>query len=134
MKPYVPKIAASLVSIGLVLTFAIAGGVLGDNTPYPFYFLVLSYGIGGLILGYVWPKMSWRLGFWLFVIWPPMLLLGLFLGGESLSWANWKANLLDVLSFFWILFVGRVGGWLGAVVGRRFKNTAPTQSATHNHS
>jgi len=124
MRNYIPKLVAFFVGILSFLTVPpVIGLVFGQYTLYPFYFLVLSQGIAGLILALIWPRIGWRLGLWLSAIWPFLLLMMAFLGGEELRWANWKRDASEALTYLWILIAGCVGAWLGAFIARRFRHT-----------
>lgn len=106
------KIVAVL--LGITLFFAlpfISSYIFG---PYSSWYLALAIAlqaVSGAALGFVWPHLSWRLGLWLFAIWPPMLLVMLFLGADAVT--DWRREAFSLLAVLLILLAGCLGGWLG---------------------
>jgi len=82
--------------------------------------LITAYGISGVGLGFFWPNIGWRLGLYLFAIWPPVLLFSVFLAGE-VPW-NIRAELRSLFGYCLILIAACIGGWVGSVIGRQVKN------------
>jgi hypothetical protein len=117
------------VLLGITLFFAlpfVSDSLLGENT---WWYLVLSYGASGVVLGFIWPNMSWRLGLWLFAIWPPMLVLMLFFSDPQ-PVVHWKREILGFLGFFLILPGASTGAWLGSLIARRVKKQRSGVSET----
>lgn len=117
-----PQILAILV--GLTLFFVLAtvpASIFGDHSPYLLTIDIVAYGIAGIVLGFFWPKLGWRLGLYLFAVWPPMLLFMLFLGGENLTNGpvNWKGILSDLIGYLMIGVAACVGAALGSAIKRR---------------
>lgn len=112
------KAVAVLLGIALFFTLPlVVGFILGDDTPLFLPLLITSYGVSGLILGFTWPDMSWRLGLWLYLIWPAMLLFMFFLSAEQPS--DWKRESRDLFGFFLILIAACLGARLGAFIRQR---------------
>jgi len=112
------KAVTVLLGIALFLTVSfVISFALGDDTSFDMPLLIASYGISGLILGFTWPDMSWRLGLWLCLIWPPILLFMLFLSAEQPS--NWRRELPDLFGYLLILTAACLGAGLGAFIRRR---------------
>ncbi len=116
------RIIAVFLSFGLFSIVTIVGGFfLGSYSLYPFLFLALSHAIAAGVLGYIWPHIGWRIGLWMFLVWPLFLLVGFLLTADYLTsgHANWKDIFVVLLFCFSILPVGCIGGWLGAAIKGR---------------
>jgi|ERR1044072_66050 hypothetical protein len=88
-----------------------------------------SYFVTALGVALLWPQVSWRVGLWLFLPWPPALLFSFFLTADQ-SWP-WKAVLGDLLSLaaYALMFIAACfGGWLGAVISNRRRNVIDSAS------
>ena len=107
------SIVAVLLGIGLffVLPF-ISSFMFGEHSQWYLILAIAVYSVSGVILGVIWPKMSWRLGLWLFAIWLPMLLFMVFLSADAVP--NWKREILSLIGYALILVAGCLGGWLGS--------------------
>jgi hypothetical protein len=78
-----PIIIAVLAGVALFFTLPFAiSALFGDNTRWYLTLLVAPYAIAGVVLGIVWPQMSWQIGIWLFAVWPPALSFDFFLTAE----------------------------------------------------
>src|ERR1700694_4297345 len=75
-----------------------------------FSFDIATYGVAGIVFGFIWPNSGWRLGLYLFAVWPPLLLFPVLLSGGKGIPFHWRAELLDLLGYFLIL----VGACVGA--------------------
>ncbi len=75
------------------------------------YFLI------ALVLALNWSPMSWQVGLWLFIPWPPALLFAEFLSADQ-PW-NWKGDLLSVAAYASMFIAACFGGWLGAFINTR---------------
>jgi hypothetical protein len=110
------------VFVGVVLFFILpitVGNRLGDDTPLLLPIIIAAYTVCGVVLGLVWHDDGWRLGIYLFAIWPPALLFAIFLAGE-LPWTRstvWR-DLKDLLGYMLILVGACLGAWLGAMIRR----------------
>jgi hypothetical protein len=110
------------VFVGVVLFFILPitiGNWLGDVTPLLLPIIIAAYAACGVVLGIVWHNDGWRLGIYLFAIWPPALLFAIFLSGE-LPWTRstvWR-DLKDLLGYMLILVGACLGAWLGAMIRR----------------
>jgi len=113
------KLVVVVVGIGVGFSIPIIAGFFFGETLIPFYCVVIAQGISGIILSFVWPQMSWRVGLWLFAIWPLILLFAILLAGLPRQ----KQDLFEALTYVWILVAGCIGGWLGAFIARRLKHT-----------
>lgn len=102
--------------------------ILGTRTPYLVLVDIAIYGLAGLIFGYLWPEAGWRLGVYLFAIWPPLLLFSLFLGGEALMEGpvDWRGMFRDHAGYLLMGVAACGGAWLGALIVRRFRNKPTT--------
>jgi hypothetical protein len=58
----------------LAIIFGLLVPFIGDIEPFPFP-LALMYFFGGGLFGFLWPKVSWRWGFW--IVGPMIGLIGL---------------------------------------------------------
>ena len=83
---------------------------------------IATYGVAGIVFGFIWPSSSWRLGLYLFAVWPPLLLFPVLLSGGKGIPFHWRAELLNLLGYFLILVGACVGAWLGAFIARRSSN------------
>ena len=79
--------------------------------------LMSCYFAVALILGFFWRELSWRIGLWLFLVWPPALAFAAFLAGEQ-PW-HWKRELISISQYPAIMVAACVGGWLGRFISRR---------------
>lgn len=112
------------VLLGIILFFAlpfVSDSLLGENTWRYLVLAIASYGVSGVVLGFIWPNISWRLGLWLFAIWPPMLLL-MFFFSDPPPVVHWKQEILGFLGVLLILPGASTGAWLGSLIGRRVRN------------
>lgn len=73
------------------------------------------YLMVAFVLGFVWKQLSWRIGLWLFLIWPPALLLAYYLAADAGPW-NWKGELLSLSAYALMLMAACFGAWLGAAI------------------
>jgi hypothetical protein len=80
--------------------------------------LMSCYFAAGLTLGLFWPQLSWRVGLWLFLVWPPMLLFALFLAADAGPW-NWKGELISLGEYALMMIAACIGGWLGSTISKR---------------
>lgn len=111
-------ILAVLVGVALlVLGATVPDRWFGDALVWLFLFDFTLYSVAGLVLGFVWPNSSWRLGFYLFAVWPPVLLVGAFLAWEQP--ATVRPTLMNLLGYLLILVGACVGAGLGALIARR---------------
>ena len=94
--------------------------IVGTRTGYVVLVDIAVYGLAGLIFGYLWPGAGWRLGLYLFAIWPPLLLFSLFLGGEALMEGpvDWRGMFRDHAGYLLMGVAACVGAWLGAWLRR----------------
>jgi hypothetical protein len=106
--------------VGLVMFFALPI-TLGEWQGYDWGLmtptLIVTHGVIGSLVGFVWPREGWRLGFYLCASWPPILLVAIFFGeptGESSS-----RELLELLKIFLMFVAACVGAGFGAFIRRR---------------
>ncbi len=119
------RILAVLVGVALFLFVAFVPPLwFEDSELLLFLFYIATYSLAGFVMGFIWPNNGWRLGLYLFAIWPPMLLFAAFLSGEQ-PW-HVKAELMSLLGYLLILVGACVGAWLGAYIARR----ASTKTST----
>ena len=120
---------AVAVLTGIVLFFAmpsIISHFVGDYSSWYLTLLVLPYGVSGIVLGTIWPNIGWRLGVWLFLVWPPMLFFMVFLSADKP--VNLKGDPLDFLGYMLILPAGCIGAWLGSLMAWRIGGTRAESS------
>ena len=123
------RILAVLVGVALlVLGATLPGRWFGDALLWFFLFDFTVYGVAGLVLGFVWPNSGWRLGLYLFAVWPAVLLFGLFLAWEQP--ANVRATLMNLLGYLLILVGACAGAGLGALIARRSSNKTSAERRT----
>ena len=117
-----PKMLAVFVGVALFFFVGtVPASVLGDYSRLLVPIDIAAYGVAGIVFGFVWPKVGWRLGLYLFAVWPPMLLFMLFLGGEALMArpVNSKGILRDLLGYLLIGVAACLGAALGAFIRRQ---------------
>jgi uncharacterized membrane protein YfcA len=114
------------VALFFTLPFAISA-LFGDNTRWYLTLLVAPYAIAGVVLGIVWPQMSWQIGIWLFAVWPPALSFDFFLTAEVPS--DRKKDLQNLAGYLLILVAACVGGWLGSLTARRLRTSSVHRDA-----
>lgn len=72
-----------------------------------------------VVVAFIWPQLGWRTGLWFFVWLPPAAL-----GSVFLSWGhvpfNWRGEMNAVLWYALALIGACLGGWIGAMMRRRF--------------
>ncbi len=108
-----PRLCAVLVGIALALTVPfIVGAAIGYESRWYLVIVAIPYGVAGIILGLVWRDVGWRIGIWLFLVWPPALLLGYILVLEVPS--DWRKDLLNFMEYWLILIAACLGGWIGS--------------------
>jgi hypothetical protein len=128
----VPNIRARVLAViaGIALFFFVAFvSELWSKTSslILFTFFVATYGLVGFVFGFVWPSSGWRLGLYLFSIWPPVLALEtVFAWGQPIT--DVKGTLLDLVGYLLILIGSCVGGWIGAVIGQRVGRNGPASN------
>jgi hypothetical protein len=122
--------AAIALFAGAALFFAVAtipAMLFGDDSPLLVPIDVAAYGVAGVVFGLIWPNAGWRLGLWLFAVWPLMLLFSMFLAGEVLleGSVSWVGVLRDLAGALLVLAASCFGAEAGAVIRRLGKaNTA----------
>ena len=110
------------VIVGVLLLFFVAFvSDLWPKTSSLILFTVCTaiYGVVGIVVGSVWPSSGWRLGLYLFAVWPPVLAFGTFLAWEH-PINDVKGTLMDLLGYLLFLIGGCVGAAFGSVLARRF--------------
>lgn len=114
---------ATAILAGVALPFVVflpLNFVLGFESPLLWPMTVMAYALAGAALGFFWPRQRWRLGVWLFAVWPPLLVLAaLFSDGPLLGPAGWKGLLQDLAAYSLMLVASCLGAEAGAVIGRR---------------
>ena len=112
------RIVAVLVGVGLFLFVAFVPSLwFGDSSLLLFMFDIATYGVAGIVFGFIWPSSRWRLGLYLFAVWPPVLAFATFLAWEQP--VTVRATLLNLLGYLLVLVGACVGGGLGALIARR---------------
>jgi len=76
-----------------------------------------AYTVAGILLGFIWPNSGWRLGGYLFAIWP-LFLLANFLFSDPPPVIHWKEEILGVFGYFLILPGATFGAWAGSLIRR----------------
>ncbi|MGI8835527.1 MAG: hypothetical protein ACR2H4_02675 [Pyrinomonadaceae bacterium] len=107
---------------GLVTFFALPialGHWLGYDWRLMTPTQILARGIIGLFFGFRWPEGGWRLGFYLFASWPPILMFALFLGGEYITRESMSQDLMELLNMFLMFVAACFGAGSGAFIRRR---------------
>ena len=95
-----PSIIALLVGVVLFFTLPFAiSALFGDNTRWYLTLLIVPYAIAGVVLGIVWPQMSWQIGIWLFAIWPPALSFAVLLSADVPT--DWKKRSTKTWQLGW---------------------------------
>jgi hypothetical protein len=119
------------VFVGVVLFFILPitiGNWLGDDTSLMLPIIIAAYIVCGVVLGIVWHNDGWRLGIYLFAIWPPALLFAIFLAGE-MPWtfsSVWH-DLRDLLGYMLILVGACLGAGVGSIIRRRLQGVQTTR-------
>ena len=87
--------------------------------------------VAGFALSLIWSRLGWQVGLWLFIPWPPVLLLGEFLSADK-PW-NWKGDLLSLGAYALMLIAACFGGWFGAFINTRRtkRDYHPNNSSLH---
>ena len=116
----IQRFSAVTIGIGLFFFVAFLPAQLFGNAVWLWVAAdIVSYTIGGVVLGFIWPDMSWRLGIWLFAVWPLIILLA-FLISDPPRVINWKEELLSLLGYLMILPGACLGAWIGSLLRLRF--------------
>ena len=120
------------VTVGIVVLFSITLFPATWLAPVLaiFAFYATLYAALGALLGFIWPNISWRLGLWLFAIWPPMLLLMLLLGADAVN--DWRREAFSLLGVLLILLAGCLGAWLGGSLSRRRRKESETPATVRS--
>ena len=115
------RIIAVFLSFVLFSIIVTLGWCFPEASLYPFLLLMLSHVVAATVLGYMWPHIGWRIGLWMFVPWPVLLLVGfgLITGYFFSGNVAWKDVSVVLVFVFSILLIGCGGGWLGAVLAKR---------------
>lgn len=80
-------------------------------------FYIVTYSVAGILLGLIWPNSGWRLGGYLFAIWPLFLTVN-FLFSDSPKVIHWKEELTSVFLYLLILPGAVFGAWAGSLIRR----------------
>jgi hypothetical protein len=102
---------------GILLFVGIAIGLGKFVRPESLLFVmvaILLYAACGFVLALIWPRQGWRMGLWLFVIWPPMLLFAAFLSADVP--VNTRTELKDLLTYFVMFLAACIGGAVGSAI------------------
>lgn len=102
---------------GILLFLALAFIVGKFVRPESLLFVVIAillYASSGLALAIIWPHHGWRMGLWLSVIWPPMLLFSAFLSADVP--VNPRTELKDLLGYFVMFLAACIGGAIGSAI------------------
>lgn len=112
------RILAVITSLALV--FVLAFGFEGRrDIPFPsFVIYIAAYSAAGVLFGFVWPNSGWRLGLYLFAVWP-LFIVVLFLFSDPPSVIHWKEEILGLLGLLSILPGACLGAWIGSLLRRR---------------
>ncbi len=119
------RVVAVSVGACIALTVPVIAGLFLGETLLSFYCVVVVQGLGAFLLSFSWPNLSWRVGLWMFSVWILILLFAVILGGPPTK----MVDLYDAATYLWILFSGCVGGWLGAIIGRRLRKKSKIKSS-----
>jgi hypothetical protein len=113
------RICAVVAGIGLLLFVAFLSDSWSNASSFLlFTFFVATYSVGGVILGFIWPNSGWRLGLYLFSIWP-LFLVASVLFSDPPAVVNWGGQLLALLGYLLILPGAVIGAWLGSRIRGR---------------
>ena len=74
---------------------------------------IASFAVSGILLGLIWPQVGWRLGFYLFIVWP-LYIVGTVAFSDPPAVIRWKDELLGLGSYLLILPGSTLGAWLGS--------------------
>jgi hypothetical protein len=125
------RIIAVIMGVALLFFVAFVPTLWSESSSLIlFFFDIVTYGVAGIVFGFIWPSSSWRLGLYLFAVWPPLLLFPVLLSGGKGIPFHWRAELLNLLRYFLILVGACVGAWLGAFIARRASNKTSTVGKT----
>ena len=80
---------------------------------------IVIYVIAGVVLGFIWPNSGWRLGPYLFAIWPVFIILNVLISDRP-PVIHWKEELLGLFGLLMILPGACLGAWVGSMLRRRF--------------
>ena len=111
---------------GVVLLLTLA--FLTESQPPMSLVILFTLDIGtntgaGVLLGFIWPNSGWRLGLYLFSIWP-LFLLASVLFSDPPPVIHWREELLALLGYLMILPGACLGAWIGSTLRRRFSSDA----------
>jgi hypothetical protein len=112
------------VAVGMVLWILLAFLPLAFLVKVEWHWFaahIVSYTLGGVILGFLWPDGGWRLGPYLFASWAAMLVF-IFVITDPPSVIDWKGELLRLFGLLMILPGACLGGWIGSILRRRFSS------------
>ena len=109
------------VAAGIALFFFV--GLVSDawskaSSLVLFTFFVGTYSLAGIAIGFIWPNSGWRLGLFLFAVWPPFILLN-FLFSDPPPVIHWKEELVGLFAYLLILPGATFGAWVGSIIRRR---------------
>jgi hypothetical protein len=112
------RILAAIAGVALLFFVAFVAE-LRPGTPLLilFIFFIGTYSIAGILLGFIWPDSGWRLGGYLFAIWPLFLLVA-FLFSDPPPVIHWKQELTGLFAYLVILPGAAFGAWAGSRIRR----------------
>ncbi len=105
------------VALFLLLAFATESQP-GRSLLMLFAFYIGTYSLAGIAIGFIWPNSGWRLGLYLFAVWPPVILLN-FLFSDPPPVIHWKEELVGLFAYLLILPGATFGAWVGSIIRRR---------------
>ena len=118
-------------SVGTGLFFflpPIIGYFVGSDSVWMWPLLIFAWGSSGFLLGILWPRVNWRIGILMFAICPPTLVI-MYLFSDNLPSHHVRRELIDLLGYLAFLPASCLGGWLGAVTRRHYREGRPLNSS-----
>ena len=125
------RILAVIVGIALLLFVAFVSDLWSKTSSLIlFTFFVATYSVAGMVLGFIWPNSGWRLGLYLFSIWP-LFLLASVLFSDPPAVVNWRGQLLALFGYVLILPGAALGAWVGSIIRRRYTSSGESLGVKH---
>lgn len=113
LKAFVAGVLLNLFGLGPLLLLIY---MLNPDSPLITPLMIISYGIVGVILGYLSENGDWRLGLWL-VAFSFLMLPFHILFADPVNW-DWERELKGLLSHALIIIAACLGAEIGAIIKR----------------
>ncbi|HJQ34402.1 MAG TPA: hypothetical protein VJ866_19635 [Pyrinomonadaceae bacterium] len=106
---------------GLLLIFAVTGSLFlfGGDARTLLLAHVAAYGVVGVAVGFLWPKVGWRLGLWLVAPWFIMQIVTIPLADRGALPGDAKGLLGELAKNLLLVVAACFGAEVGAIIKRR---------------